>query len=118
MTLNGFGEVIDTGVKGYIRVPYACTITKASLLSDISGSIIIDVWKCSWAEFDAGSTHPVDGDSITASAPPTISSASKSEDSVLSGWTTSITAGDILAFNVDSCTTITRVVLELEVTKT
>lgn len=56
---------------------------------------------------------PDDADSITAAAPPTISSDVKSQDAALSGWTTSITAGDILKFNVDSCTSIRKLVLIL-----
>lgn len=61
---------------------------------------------------------PVDADSITASAPVTISSATKSQDSTLTGWTTSISAGDVLGFNVDSITTCQRVTIALKVTKT
>ncbi|MHA1787843.1 MAG: hypothetical protein ACTSXT_01320 [Candidatus Helarchaeota archaeon] len=118
ITIDNQTSEIGTGYKGFIRIPYAGTITKATLLADQSGSIVIDIWKCSYSDYDAGSTHPVDGDSITASAPPTLSSATKSEDSTLTDWTKSITAGDVLGFNVDSCTDITKVVLILEVTKT
>ena len=118
ITIDAQSSVIDTGYKGFIRIPYACTITKVSLLGNKSGSIVIDIWKCSYANYDAGATHPVDGDSITASAPPTITTTTKSEDSTLTAWTTSITAGDIIAFNVDSCTDIEKVTLILEVTKT
>ena len=71
-------------------------------------TIVVDVWKCTYSQFDAGGTHPVSGDKITASAPPTISSATKSQDSTLTGWTTAFAAGDILAFNVNSATTKTR----------
>jgi hypothetical protein len=35
----------------------------------------------------------------------------------LTGWTTSISAGDVLRFNVDSVTTCTRVTLSLLVTR-
>jgi len=117
ITIDGGEDVIATGYKGFIRVPWDCTITKVTLLGDKVGSIIIDIWKCSFSNYDGGSTHPVNADSITASAPPTISSATKSEDSTLVGWTKSISAGEIIAFNVDSCSTIENVVLELEVTK-
>ena len=118
LTIDGSGIELTTGYKGFIRVPYACTITKATLLGDISGDIVIDLWKCSYADYDAGVTHPVDGDSITSASSPTLSSATKSEDSTLTDWTTSITAGDIIAFNVDSITDITKATLILEVTKT
>ena len=84
-----------------------------TLLADASGSIAVDIWKDTYANFP-----PTDADSITASAVPTITSATKSEDSTLTGWTTSITAGDILRFNVDSITTCKRVTLVLDVTRT
>lgn len=115
--INGGGSVITTGVKAYIEVPFACTITQVTLLADQSGSIVVDVWKCTYAQYDV-TTHPVDADSITASAPPTISAATKSQDATLTGWTTAIAAGDILGFNVDSITTVTRVTLSLKVKKT
>jgi len=82
------------------------------MMADQTGSIVVDIWKDNYANFP-----PTDADSITASAPPTISTAQKSEDSTLTGWTTSISADDILAFNVDSCSTIERVTISLKVTK-
>ena len=111
--IDGGGSAITTGQKGHLEIPFACTINRVTMMADQSGSIVVDIWKDTYANFP-----PTDADSITASAPPTISSAQKSQDSTLSGWTTSITAGDILAFNVDSCSTITRVTLSLKVTKT
>jgi hypothetical protein len=115
--IDGGGATLTTGMKGYIEVPFACTLTRATLLADQSGSVVINIYKCTEAQFDAGATHPVSGDKITASAPPTISSATKSQDATLTGWTTSISAGDILAFNVDSATTIQRVTISLKVTR-
>lgn len=113
MIIDGGGSAISTGEKGHLEIPFACTINQVTLLADQSGSIVIDVWKDSYANFP-----PTDADSITASAPPTLSSAQKSQDSTLTDWTTSISAGDILAFNVDSCATCERVTLSLKVTKT
>lgn len=115
--IDGGGATITTGVKGYLEIPFACTINRSTLLADQSGSIVVNIWKTTYSAFDAGSTHPVVGDKITASAPPTLSTATKAQDSTLTGWTTSISAGDILAFNVDSVTTCQRVTLSLKVTK-
>lgn len=112
ITIDGGGSAITTGVKGYIEVPYACTINQVTLLADQSGSCVIDVWKDTYANYP-----PTVADTITASAKPTITAATKSQDATLTGWTTSITAGDILGFNVDSASTITRVHLILKVTK-
>lgn len=115
--IDGGGIAITTGLKGWIVVDFACTIQSATLLADQSGSIVVDVWKCTYSAY-APPTHPASGDSITASAPPTISSATKSQDATLTGWTTSISAGDVLAFNVNSATTVQRVTLSLKVKRT
>jgi hypothetical protein len=113
VTIDGAGSAITTGIKGYLYVPYACAITVAELVADVSGSIVIDVWKDTAANFP-----PTDADSIAASAPPTLSSAQRSSDSTLTGWTVSLAAGDYLGFNVDSASTVTRVTLALKVTRT
>ena len=113
ITVDGGGSAITTGVKGYIQVPFACTINSNTVLLDQSGSIVFDVWKDTYTNYP-----PTVADTITASAKPTVSSATKSTDSTLTGWTTSITAGDILGFNVDSITTATRAHLVIKCTKT
>ena len=111
--IDGGGSAITTGQKGHLEIPFDCTIQRVTMMADQSGSIVVDIWKDTYANFP-----PADGDSITASAPPTITTALKSQDSTLTGWTTAITAGDILAFNVDSITTIERVTLTLLVKRT
>lgn len=111
--IDGGGSVITTGIKGDIRVPFNCTINEWTLLADVSGSITIDIWKDTYANYP-----PVDADSITATATPSITSATKNTSSTLTGWTTSIAAGDTLRFNVDSCTSITNVSLVLGITRT
>lgn len=110
--IDGGGAAITTGVKGDIEMPYACTITAVRLFADQVGSIVVDLWKDSYANYP-----PVVGDSITASAKPTLSSAIKSQDTTLTGWTTSISAGDTIRINVDSATTVTRVTVSISVTK-
>lgn len=112
IVIDGAGATITTGIKLDIVVDFACTINAVTMLADQSGSIVVDIWKDSYANFP-----PTDADSITAGAPPTISSATKSQDSTLTGWTTSISGGDILRFNVDSATSIQRLTLALKVTR-
>jgi hypothetical protein len=110
--IDGGGSVISTGVKGDITIPFACTITGAILLADQSGSIVVDIWKDTYANYP-----PTVADTITASAKPTLSSATKSTDSTLTGWTTSVAAGDVLRYNVDSVATVTRVLVSLTATR-
>lgn len=114
--IDGQGAVIGTGLKAWIEVPFNCTITESTLLADQVGSVVVDVWRTTYANYLPG-THPVAADKLTASAPPTISSASKAQDTTLSGWTTALNAGDILAVNVNSAATITKVTLSLRVSR-
>lgn len=111
--IDGGGSVITTGIKGDLEIPFGCTINRVTVLGDQSGSIVIDVWKDTYANYP-----PTVADTITASAKPTLSTATKSQDATLTGWTTAISAGDTLRFNVDSITTLTRVLISLKVTKT
>jgi hypothetical protein len=111
-TFDGGGSSPTVGTIGYVRVPYSGTITKASIFADVSGSAVVDVWKDVWANYP-----PTVAGTIAASAKPTLSSAIKAEDATLSGWTTAVTAGDVIAFKIDSCTTITRLSIALEITR-
>jgi len=110
--IDGGGSEITDGIKGDLEIPFNCTIQRVTLLADVSGSIVVDIWVDTYALY-----APTDADSITASAVPTISSAIKSQDITLSGWTTSLSAGSIIRYNVDSCTTITRCTVSLVVEK-
>jgi hypothetical protein len=110
--IDGGGSAITTGVKGFIEVPFACTITGWTIIADQSGSIVVDVWKDTYAN-----APPTVADTIAGSEKPTLSSAQKNQDLTLTTWTTSIAAGDILAFNVDSITTCTRVTVGIRATR-
>lgn len=108
LRIDNGATVIPTGVNGNLVVPFACTISQWTLLANETGSIVIDIWKDSYANYP-----PTVADTITASAKPTISSSNKGQSSTLTGWTTSLLAGDILRFNVDSVTTLKAVDINL-----
>ena len=108
--IDGGGSTISTGIAGQLFIPFGCVITEATLLADQSGSVVVDIWKAAYSSYP-----PNSGNSIVAAAPPTISTAQKSQNSTLTGWTTAITAGDTLMFNVNSVTSITRLTVALTV---
>lgn len=110
VVIDGGGSAITTGIKGRRSFPVAGTITGVRMLADQSGSAVIDIWKDTYANYP-----PTVADTITASAKPTISAATKSEDTTLTGWTITVNAGDTFIFNVDSATTITWLILELTI---
>ncbi len=113
ITIDGGGSAITTGIKGYISIPYACTINSWVLIADQSGSIVIDVWKDTLANYP-----PTVADTIAGSEKPTLSTATNNTDTNLTTWTTAVAAGDVIGFKVDSVTTVTRVSCIIKVTKT
>ena len=110
-TIDGSGGTITVGQKGYIQIPYACTINSWRIIANASGSIVIDIWKT------AAPTIPTVANTITGSALPTLSSQQTAASSTLTGWTTSVAANDIIGFNVNSATKVSWVILQLLVTK-
>ncbi len=110
ITIDGGGSAPATGSKGYLQVTYSGTITGWTLLADVSGSAQITVKKSTYAGFPTTS-------SIVASAPPALTSAQGATSTTLTGWTTTVTANDILEFNLDSVTTCTRLFLLVKVTR-
>lgn len=114
--IDGGGSVLTTGQKGDLAIPFDCTIQSVELFADRVGSVVVDVYKTTYANFDA-STHPAVADKITGAAKPTIVAGTKYIDTALSGWTTTIAAGDIIAFNIDSIAAIQRLTVTLNVSK-
>jgi hypothetical protein len=109
-TVSGFGSEIADGIKGDLLVPFAHTITDYTILSPQSGSIQIDLWRDTYANFP-----PTDADSITASAPVAIDSSDHARDTTLTGWDTAGAAGDIYRLTVDSCTSLQHITLVLTI---
>jgi hypothetical protein len=110
LTVDGAGTALTTGVKGYIQVPYACTITGWTILAKETGNCVIDVWRDAYAAYP-----PTVLDTITASAKPTLTANNKATVSNPPGWLLSVAAGDILGFNIDSVSTVTKLTLTLSV---
>lgn len=97
----------------WLELNFAGTIEGYSLTADVSGSIVIDLWLDTYANYP-----PTVADTITASAKPTLSSAQKSTDSTLTGWTTAFTRGQTLKAHVDSAATLKAATLTLYIVKT
>lgn len=110
--MDGGTFALNFGEKGELEIPFKCQITGWTLLADTVGSVVVDIWKCPYANYPPGVAN-----TITGSAKPTLTTAVKAQSSTLSGWTTTITAGDILRFVVDTVDTVIRVTLSLKVRK-
>jgi len=104
--IDGGGSAITTGVKGHIVIDGDYTITGWTVIADQSGSIVVDVNRATFSTFPTTA-------SIAGTELPTLSSVQKAEDLALTSWTTTLSARDILEFEVDSATTVTRVTVAL-----
>ena len=111
--IDGGGSAITTGIKGDLEIPFKCEIIAVRLFADQAATAVIDIWSDSFANYP-----PLVGDSITASAQPSLSASDKSEDTTLTGWTTSIPQGNTLRYNVDSNDVAERITVSLTVIKT
>ena len=113
--IDGGGSAITAGFQYYLEIPCDCVIESAAAAGASSGSIVVDVWY----EADVVTNGlPDDADSITASAPITLSSAVFSIDTTLTGWTKALAKGGWIGIKVDSATTVKRVTISLKVKKT
>ena len=101
ITVDGSGGVITAGVKGYVRVPYACTINTWSILTNNSGvgaTITFDIWR-------ANNAIPTVGGSLVGAGtkPFLTSNTAQITSAAPTGWTSvTLAANDILGFNVES----------------
>lgn len=93
---------ITPGVKGSLGIDVSGRIESWTIVSEETGSIVIDIRK------DRFDTYPDNLTSIVGSEYPRLIGQSKNRDESLSTWLTDIVAGDILDFNVVSCTGITK----------
>lgn len=107
ISISGGGNPLTTGIKGYLAIPYNCEIISWYIVSDTVGSIEIDVWN--------SSTPPTGANTITASNRPKLIASQENSDTVLTGWTTTLNQGDVMAFNVVSASTVTFVNLVIKI---
>ena len=107
ITIDGGGVAITTGVKFWVKIPFAFKITAWEITADQSGSAVVDFWSDSYANFP-----PTVADTITTGEKPTLTAVQKNTDTSLNagaGWT--ITNGNYLMWNVDSATTVTKLLI-------
>lgn len=109
--IDGGGVELTPGVKGYAISDITGTIDSWTILSDTTGTVVVDVKKSTYNNFPTTT-------SIASSDKPTLTESRKNQNSTLTVWTTSVVAGDILEFVVDSASTVTQVIINLRVSET
>lgn len=88
-----------------VPIAFDSTIVQVIVLTQGgTGNCTIDVQKVAYASYPADS-----GDSICGGNKPQITSGIKFSDSTLTSWSTSVSAGDVLAFHLEGNSTFTAV---------
>jgi len=99
--------VVLSGTVAYIRIPFDVTISTWSIISELSGSVVVDIWRLT-------NGIPTAANTIIGGGTKPFLSSERLRVSSPTGWTsTALLAGDILAFRVDSCSLITKFVIQL-----
>ena len=106
VVIDGAGAVIATGVKADVQLDFAGSITKWVLLADQSGSITVNVWRDSYANFP-----PTVADVVGS---PAIAGAAKAQSGAVA-W--AFSAGDILRLQVSAAASIQRCTLALTIVR-
>lgn len=106
---------VANGDEIWTRIPFDCTVDGWDITANASGSIVVDVWSDTYANFP-----PTVADTIAGSELPTLSAARKNQDTSLSTWTTALTRGRYLMFHVNagSVSGVATVVVSLYGTRT
>ncbi len=109
---DGGGGLLLLGQRAPLIVPDWLTINAWFLLSPIVGSVQIDVWKVSGANYLNG-ILPNAGNSICGSEIPTLTAGTSASSAALAGWTKIISQNDVLVPSILSVANLTQVSLIL-----
>jgi hypothetical protein len=93
--------------KTYYTISQPAKISGWYLNGDVSGSVVVDIWKSSTG-------IPTNGDSITGTEKPSLTAQQQNNDTQLSSWNTALRPGDTLGFEIESVTDVTKAVLTLK----
>ena len=110
LTIDEGGTALTTGVKYQMKASGSYRVLGWTLIADVAGTIVVDVHKSTYAAFPTTAT-------MSATEKPTIAATNqKGQNLALTDWV-DVVEGDILEFIVDSCSTITRVTLTLDMVR-
>jgi collagen type VII alpha len=105
VVFSGQGSTLAAG--SFVDVPVAMNfaIKGVQLFGGPTGWAQVDVYQTPQTSYDYAVTHPVVGDSITASDKPVLNNTYRYLDTALTGWVTGITGGTLLRFITPTGTT-------------
>ncbi len=96
-----------SGNKGSVTLDVSGVLESLTILSDQQGDLTLDIKKSNYSTFPTFT-------SIVGGTYPQMTNSRKVRDDVLTGWTKTIIAGDILTFDVISVNNINRFLISLK----
>lgn len=111
IVFDGGGSTPTPGTVGYVVSQFAGVIDRWDIIGDVSGSAVVDVWK-------AAGAIPTDANRIAGTEKLTLSAQQLASDAALSSWTTTVSVGDVLAFELESVATCTRITAQVRIAET
>lgn len=112
VTFDGNGATPTVGSIGYVVCPFDGEIQGWHIVSNVSGSAVVDVWKSS-------GTIPTNVNTIAGTEKPTLSAQQLASDLSISTWTSlTVASGDVIGFELESVATCTRITVEVVINET
>jgi len=116
LTVGDGVNVITTGFKGAIPVPFSGTVVEWMVVSTdanppTGGSIQIDILKSPFVDYPSMSSM------VGTGTKPNITNSTKGRGTTTDWTTTAINEGDVVGFNVTSVTGLKRITIVLKVVK-
>jgi hypothetical protein len=111
-TSDGGGSIIATGKRtGFAVCEYSATITGWSIVLD-TGTATVNCWK-----IGSGNAHPTSSNLINTAGLGITSGTATNSTTVTDFTSTTVTAGDIFAFDLTACSAATELTFQLQLTK-
>jgi hypothetical protein len=110
VVVDGAGNAITTGSKGFKVINGNWLITDWTLLGKETGSCVVDVRKGTYANYPFTT-------GIAGTEKPTLSNQIKNQNLTLASWFKNLSDGDVVEFVVDSASIVTKIILSISVKK-
>lgn len=102
--IDGGGVAVVAGSQVEFEIPGNLQPQSWTITADAAGSAVVDILRATYANYPTFS-------SVAGTEKPTLSTAQKNQDLSLTTWNTTWSAGDIIRANVDSATTVKRIMV-------
>lgn len=107
---DGGGSALSGTLDACVDVPAPAAITGVTLLSDVTGSATVDVRTVAYSSY----TGPGSASSITAAAIPALATATKYQDTTLTGWTKAVPSNTVMCFHGSGFASATWVMVDVK----